>query len=63
MTAQSPPMGNVWPEVLAWIRGRPLVTHYAPFDAHEHGWLLLGVESERPMRDSGFAGARRPERS
>jgi DNA polymerase III subunit epsilon len=32
MTANSPSIGDVWPEVLAWISGRPLVAHYAPFD-------------------------------
>jgi len=32
MTANSPSISEVWPEVLAWISGRLLVAHYAPFD-------------------------------
>ncbi len=32
MTSDSQSMREVWPEVLAWVRGRPLVAHYAPFD-------------------------------
>jgi DNA polymerase-3 subunit epsilon len=46
MTADSPCMGDVWLEVLAWIRGRPLVAHYAPFDLSvlRHSLSATGAE-------------------
>jgi DNA polymerase III subunit epsilon len=48
MTAKSPSMANVWPEVLQWINGRPLVAHYAPFDLSVLRHSLSAAGSDWP---------------
>jgi DNA polymerase III subunit epsilon len=48
MTANSPSMANVWPEVLQWIGGRPLVAHYAPFDLSVLRHSLSAAGSDWP---------------
>jgi DNA polymerase-3 subunit epsilon len=48
VTADSPSMAEVWPEILRWIDGRPLVTHYAPFDLSVLRHSLSASEGDRP---------------
>ncbi len=48
MTMDSPTMGEVWPDVLAFIRDRPLVAHYAAFDMSVLRRSLMVCGSEWP---------------
>lgn len=52
MTSDSPSMREVWPEVLAWVRGRPLFAHYAPFDLSVLRHSLTADGAEWPGRVS-----------
>src|ERR1700722_12772876 len=47
-TSSSPSLEEVWPEVLQWIDGRPIVAHYAPFDLSVLRHSLAGDGTEWP---------------
>jgi DNA polymerase III subunit epsilon len=47
-TANSPSIDAVWPEVSQWIKDRPIVAHYAPFDLSVLRHSLSGAEQDWP---------------
>src|ERR1700722_9654707 len=47
-TSSSPSLEEVWPEVLQWIDGRPIVAHYAPFTPSVPRHSLSAPEDEWP---------------